>query len=380
MKPENQESRLVRELLGVFVRLGFTAFGGPAAHIAMLHNEAVVRRKWLTDEEFLDLLGATNLIPGPNSTEMALHIGYKRAGLPGLLLAGAGFILPAVAIVLTLAVVYVRLEGLPTLEWLLVGVKPVVIAIVLNALLALGKKAIRGGWAWLLAGSVLGLYLLGWNEILLLVLGGAAAVMVRRVWKAPANMGAAGWLALPTFAGLGAALVERTLPLFLIFLKIGSVLYGSGYVLLAFLRADFVTRLGWLTDTQLIDAIAIGQVTPGPVFTSATFVGYLAGGWPGALAATVGIFLPSFVFVVLVNPLIPRLRQSAFFGALLDGVNIASLGLMAAVTLQLGQAALVDVWTLGLGVVSLAILLRTKLNPTWLILAGLLLGGLRALF
>lgn len=372
---EPAERQKLGELLAVFVRLGFTAFGGPAAHIALLHDEAVQRRKWLTDEEFLDLLGATNLIPGPNSTEMALHIGHRRAGFAGLLLAGAGFILPAVGIVLALAWLYQRGQGLPELEWLLYGVKPIIIAIILMALWGLAKKALTTSAAWLAAGAVLGLYLLGVNEILLLVLGGLALLLTRGVLRS-GNLAAL----LPPLGGLAATSAPATanvLSLFLIFLKIGSVLYGSGYVLLAFLRADFVQRLGWLTDAQLIDAVAIGQITPGPVFTSATFVGYLAAGVPGALAATLGIFLPSFVFVLLVNPWIPRLRSSATFGALLDGVNIASLGLMAAVTLQLGLAAVVDGWTAALGLAALVALQRYKVNTTWLILAGLLFGLLR---
>jgi chromate transporter len=361
------------EIAALFLRLGFTAFGGPAAHIAIMHDELVARRRWLTDEQFLDLLGATNLIPGPNSTEMAIHIGYVRAGWLGLILAGVCFLAPAVLIVMALAWLYVEFGTTPQLQWLLYGIKPVVIAIIAQALWTLGSKALKNRVLVIIGIAALALYFLRINEIALLFAGGLVFMLIANYQRLQ-NQNAAFLLPLTSLA-LAQISVPFSLPLlFLNFLKIGSVLYGSGYVLLAFLRADFVLRLGWLTDQQLIDAIAIGQVTPGPVFTAATFIGYLLGGIPGALLATLGIFLPSFIFVAISNPLIPRIRNSAWMSSLLDGVNASSLGLMAAVTLQLASSSLVDVYTAILAIVSVILLLRYKLNSTWLIAGGALLG------
>ncbi|HZG65864.1 MAG TPA: chromate efflux transporter, partial [Herpetosiphonaceae bacterium] len=338
----------------LFLKLGIIAFGGPAAHIAMMREEVVARRGWMDDQRFLDLLGATNLIPGPNSTEMAIHIGRERAGWRGLIAAGTCFILPAMLIVLGLAAVYTRYSARPEAGAIMYGIKPVIIAIVVQALIALRRTAVKDALTAVVGLAVLGLFLLGANEIALLVAAGLLVMLVRNLRRLRSNGGAstAALLlsGLPASIGTTAAPVAPVslLGLFLLFLKIGSILYGSGYVLLAFLRADLVERLGWLTDQQLIDAIAIGQFTPGPVFTTATFVGFVVAGWPGAILATLGIFLPSFIFVALSNPLIPRLRRSPWFGALLDGVNVASLGLMAGVTLHLGQVSLVDVPTVAI--------------------------------
>lgn len=360
------------DVLRLALRLGFTAFGGPAAHIALLHDEVVRRRQWLTEEHFLDLLGATNLIPGPNSTEMVIHVGQVRAGWRGLIAGGLGFILPAAAMVLALAWAYVRYGTLPAAEWLLYGIKPVIIAVVAQALWGLGRTALKGPLLLAVAAAALVLYLLGGNELALLFGGGLLVLIARRLWR-PGQAATA--LAVPLAAPLagwlqpGAGPVDLRL-LFLLFLKIGSVLYGSGYVLLAFLRNDFVVRLGWLTHQQLLDAVAVGQFTPGPVFTTATFIGYVLGGVPGAVLATVGIFLPSFVFVAAVNPLVPRLRHSPVMSALLDGVNAAALGLMAAVTWELGRAALVDGVTLLLALAAALLLFRFKVNSTWLVLGG----------
>lgn len=369
---------MLREITLLALKLGFTAFGGPAAHIAMLHDEVVRRRQWLDDQQFLDLLGATNLIPGPNSTEMVIHVSYLRGGWRGLILGGVGFILPAMLIVLALAWAYARFGTTPQADWILYGIKPVIIAVVAQALWVLGRKAVAGWLTGVIALGVLMLYLLGVNELLLLALGGMAVMVVKAVSRR--QMGAAallplGWLLAPV-AGAAAPVPFSLSTLFFTFLKIGAVLYGSGYVLLAFLRGDFVERLGWLTDQQLIDAIAIGQVTPGPVFTSATFVGYLMGGVPAALLATLGIFLPSFIFVALSAQIIPRIRRSAWAGALLDGVNAASLGLMGAVTWQLGQAAVVDGVTALILAGAALLLLRFRVNSTWLIAGGALLGWL----
>ncbi len=370
-------SQRVGEVARLFLRLGLTAFGGPAAHIGMMRDEVVRRRQWLSDQHFLDLLGATNLIPGPNSTEMAIHIGYVRAGWLGLLLGGACFILPAMLIVIVLAWLYVTYRALPQLDWLLYGIKPVIIAIVAQALWSLGRHAIKGPLTAFAGVAVLILYFLGVSEIPLLLIGGLGVMLIQNIrrWRTARAMQAplvlvglnAAWA-----AAVGAPFSLMTL--FLTFLKVGAVLYGSGYVLLAFLRTDFVLQLKWLTDQQLLDAIAIGQFTPGPVFTTATFIGYLLGNVPGAILATIGIFLPSFIFVAISNPLIPRLRQSPWAGALLDGVNVTSLGLMAAVTLQLGRAALIDPLTIALAIVAVFLLLRFKINSTWLVVGGGLIG------
>jgi chromate transporter len=371
------------EVARLFLKLGFTAFGGPAAHIAMMHEEAVKRRKWLNDQEFLDLLGATNLIPGPNSTEMVIHLSYLRAGWPGLILGGVCFILPAMLIVTALAWAYVEFKSLPQVEWLLYGIKPVVIAIIAQALWSLGWKAVKNTLLGAVGLVVIVLYFFQFNELLLLFAGGLVVMLVANIQRWRTQKISA--LFLPGMAGFSAvalsslAAVPFSLPLlFFTFLKIGSILYGSGYVLLAFLRADFVVNFGWLTEAQLIDAVAIGQVTPGPVFTTATFIGYLLGGLPGALLATLGIFLPAFIFVALSNPLIPKIRNSPWVSGLLDGVNVASFGLMAAVTWRLGQASLIDPLTIAIGIISLGLLVRFNVNTTWLIAGGAALGLLRA--
>jgi chromate transporter len=367
----------VAEVVGVFLRLGVTAFGGPAAHIAMMRDEFVRRRRWVTDERFLDLLGMTNLIPGPNSTEMAIHLGYVRAGWPGLLLGGACFIVPAMLIVLALAWLYVRYGALPAASWVLYGVIPVIIAVIVQAIWALGRAALKGPLVTAVGGAVLALALAGGNELALLFGGGAVVVLVRLGRRLAAAAALVTVLGAPATAlGQGTAVAGAGLAtLALTFLKIGAVLYGSGYVLIAFLRNDFVHRLGWLTDRQLLDAVAIGQVTPGPVFTTATFVGYLVAGTAGALLATVAIFQPSFVFVALSHPLLPRVRGSAGAGAFLDGVNVAALGLMAAVTWQLARSAIVDGFTAALALIAAGLLLRTRLNSAWLVLGGAV-GGL----
>jgi chromate transporter len=361
------------EVAALFLKLGFTAFGGPAAHIGIMHNEVVVKRKWLTDEQFLDLLGATNLIPGPNSTEMAIHIGYLRAGWLGLIVGGLGFILPATFIVLVLAWLYVRFGTTPQAGWLLYGIKPVVVAIITQALWTLGSKALKNKSLILIGMLIFALYFLAANELFLLFAGGLLFTFISNAQRLR-NVNKVTLFPLSLMA-LSQAAIPFSLPvLFLTFLKIGSVLYGSGYVLLAFLRADFVLRLGWLTDQQLLDAVAIGQVTPGPLFTAATFIGYLLGGTSGALLATLGIFLPSFIFVAISNPLIPKIRNSTWASSLLDGVNASALGLMAAVTFQLAVSSLTDAYTVIIAIISLVLLLRYKINSTWLIAGGAMAG------
>ncbi len=369
------------EIARLFLKLGIIGFGGPAAHIAMMHNEVVKRRKWLDDQQFLDLVGATNLIPGPNSTEMAIHIGFLRAGWRGLIVGGICFIAPAMLIVLLLSWVYVRFGSTPQATWLLYGIKPVIIAIIVQALWGLGQKAVKGPLTAIVGIIVLSLYFTGFNEIVLLFAGGFVVMLTANIHRIRRNT--LGTILIP-FGGAG-ILSQTALPfsfssLFFTFLKIGAVLYGSGYVLLAFLRSDFVVRFGWLTDRQLIDAIAIGQVTPGPVFTTATFIGFYLGGIRGALLATLGIFLPSFIFVAISNPLIPRIRKSPWAGALLDGVNAASLGLMAAVSWQLGRASLTDPLTIAIALACLVLLVRFKVNSTWLVAGGALIGLLSQLF
>ena len=379
--PESHPDRLV-EVAQVALKLGFTAFGGPAAHIAMLREETVVRRQWLTDAYFLDLVGATNLIPGPNSTEMVIHVGYLRAGWRGLLVAGTLFILPAATIVLALGWAYVQFGTTPAGEALLYGIKPVVIAVVAQALWGLGRTALQGPLLFAVGAAAAALYLVGFNELAILFAGALAVLLIRTIQHlSPRQLGAA--MAAP-FAGLPLTMLPTLLQpapvavslttLFLTFLKIGAVLYGSGYVLLAFLRNDFVERLGWLTDQQLLDAVAIGQMTPGPVFTTATFIGYLVAGVPGAVLATVGIFLPAFIFVALLHPLVPRLRRYPWTAAMLDGVNVAAMGLMAAVTWLLGRDAIVDPFTATIAIAAAALLIRFRVNSTWLVLAGAIVG------
>lgn len=370
------------EVARVSLKLGFTAFGGPAAHIAMLREEAVVRRRWLSDADFLDLIGATNLIPGPNSTEMVMHIGHLRAGWRGLIVAGALFILPAAAIVLALAWAYVQYGATPAGESLLYGIKPVIIAVIAQAVWGLARTAIKGPFLLAVGVVAAALYLLGFNELAVLF-GGALVVLLARLAQrrlpgqarptALLPLGALPLSGLPLLVQAVAVPVSLT-TLFLTFLKIGAVLYGSGYVLLAFLRNDFVERLGWLTDQQLLDAVAVGQFTPGPVFTTATFVGYVVAGLPGAVLATIGIFLPSFLFVALLRPLVPRLRRYPWTAALLDGVNVAALGLMAAVAWQLARDAIVDPLTAVLALVAAVLLIRYKVNSAWLVLSGGVVG------
>ena len=366
----------LREVVSVFLRLGVVAFGGPAAHIAMMREELVRRRRWVSDAQFIDLLGITNLIPGPNSTEMAIHLGYLRAGAWGLVLGGICFIVPAMLIVMALAWAYVRWGGLPVATGVLYGVKPVIIAIVLQAMWGLARTAVRGpvlAGAFVVAGA---LALAGVHELLVLFGAGVVAALVAPRRRAVAGAVAAlAWATPARVMAAAAAAGGVTLgTMTLVFLKIGAVLYGSGYVLLAFLRADFVERLGWLTDRQLLDAVAVGQVTPGPVFTTATFIGFLLAGWTGAVLATVAIFLPSFVFVAASRPLLPRLRGSRRAAAFLDGVNVAALGLMAAVTWQLGRAAVVDPLTAALALAAVVLLVRTRVNSVWLLAGGGALG------
>jgi chromate transporter len=375
---ENASGRAgeLRELAWLFTKLGFVAFGGPASHVAMMRREVVERRRWMGDQEFLDLNGATNLIPGPNSTELAIHIGRERAGWWGLLVAGACFIVPATLIVLAFAVAYGVYGGTPAGRSLLYGVTPVVIAIVAQALWGLLKTAVKGPLTASVGAVSLLLYLFAGVPEIPLLFGAALIVFAvqnaRRGWGEAASVAPLG-IPLGFLAAVLAPAVGGVLSIFWSFLKIGSVLFGSGYVLLAFLRSEFVGP-GMLTGQQIVDAVAVGQVTPGPVFTTATFIGYLLGGIPGALAATIGIFLPAFVFVAVTGPFVPLLRSSPIFSSLLDGVNVASLALMAGVTLRLARETVVDPLALLIAVGALVLLLRFRTNSAWLVIAGGAIG------
>jgi chromate transporter len=358
------------ELARVFLKLGTTAFGGPAAHIAMMHEEFVHRRKWIIEAEFLDRLGAANLIPGPSSTELAIHIGWLKRGWRGLLVAGTCFIVPAAILVGIIAAIYVRFGELPRVAGVLVAVKPVVIAIIVQAFWTLSKTAVKSWWLGII--GILGAvgYVYRLHELLILV--GAALLASVPLWSKRA---AVLWIAAVPVAASATGPVPVTLTrLFLTFLKIGSVLFGSGYVLLAFLRADFVDRLHWLTQKQILDAVAIGQITPGPVFTTATFIGYIVAGPRGAAVATVAIFLPAFVLVAISGPLVSRVRESRVASAALDGVIVASLALMGVVAWQLGRSAIMSWPTALIAIVSAVLLVRYRVNSAWLILGSATVG------
>ena len=370
----------LRELAGLFLRLGLTAFGGPAAHIGMMEDEVVTRRSWLSRQHFLDLVGATSLIPGPNSTEMTMHIGYERAGWRGLMVAGAFFILPAAVLTGVLAWLYVAFGALPAVEPLLVGIKPAVIGIIGTAVYRLGRKAVKN-WQLILVGlGVLTAAFLGVDEVIALLVGGVLGAVLLR-----ALAGSAALLLLPlSLPEWGTALQQERTAVSLwslgaFFLKIGAILYGSGYVLVAYLEGGLVDQLGWLTQTELLDAIAIGQFTPGPVLTTATFVGFIIAGAPGAIVATLGIFLPSFLFVLVLNPLIPRMRQSAWLSAFLDAVNVAAVGLMVAVLINLGRQTFTSWQGVVIALLALLASVRFKLNSAWIVLGGAVLGYLLSL-
>ena len=388
--PRNSTS--LKDIAVYFLKLGFIAFGGPAAHIAMMEEEAVRRRHWLSREKFLDLLGAANMIPGPSSTELAIYIGYVQAGWLGLVLAGVCFILPASIIVTAIAWVYVQYGSLPQVVSILYGVKPVVIAIILQALWNLGRSAVKTKYLLVVGVGGLILSALGINPILTIF--GIGSVTGLGQWFSSVRKKRASLLSLcllflvPLLAYLvesGAAIIEPSStafglwPLFLVFLKMGSVVFGSGYVLLAFLRAELVVHLHWITDSQLLDAIIVGQVTPGPVFTTATFIGFLLAGPIGGLVATVGIFLPAFIAVAISGPLIPRIRSSPIAGAFLDGVIVASIALMVFVTYELAIAALVDVVTVSIAIVSFLLLIRFHVNSMWVIALGVVIGVVKFL-
>lgn len=375
------------ELARLFLRLGTTAFGGPAVHIALMEEEIVRRRKWLTEEELLDLIGATNLIPGPNSTELAIHIGYRRAGDAGLVLAGVCFILPAALITALFAFLYVRYRFVPAVGAVLYGLKPAVLGVIAAAVIRLARTSMKSrAKRWISVAALAAAFaasLAGVDELLALFGAGAlgmihAAARARRGGEKPGQaQTSAGFIAaIPFLSGAGAAAAPKAtlLALGLYFLKIGSVLYGSGYVLVSFLRGDLVLERGWISEQQLIDAVAVGQATPGPVFTTATFLGYLLHGPAGAALATLAIFVPSFVLVRLTSPFVARLRKSVVLGGFLDGVNAGSLGLLGAVLIKLGAIALSGWPAFVIGALGIGAALVPKLNPTWILLGGALAG------
>ncbi|MEA4918312.1 chromate efflux transporter [Proteiniphilum sp.] len=366
----------IKEIAKLFLRLGFTAFGGPAAHIAMMQQEVVTKRKWLNEQEFLDLLGATNLIPGPNSTEMAIHIGHARAGWKGLIVAGICFILPAVFITLIFAVLYKQYGQLPEVQPFVYGIKPAIIAIILSAVYPLAKKSLKTTELILIGITVLILSFLNIHEIYLMFGAGLFALLSATVRNRKTDS-LHGFLPFPLLQVTSSALISATnLNLFLTFLKIGAILYGSGYVLIAFLDTELVAT-GLLSRQQLIDAVSVGQFTPGPVFSSVTFVGYQINGIGGAVISTVGIFLPSFVFVALLNPLIKRMRNSVGFSAFLDAVNVASVAIIIAVCFAMGKETITDWRTILIAIVGLIITFRfTKINSAFIVLAGSVAGYL----
>lgn len=370
------------ELARLYLKLGVVAFGGPPVHIAMMEEEVVSRRGWLTREQFLDFLGATNLIPGPNSTEMAIHVGRLRAGWAGLLVAGSSFILPSAVMVIALAWIYVRYGSLPQAAGVLYGLKPVVIAVIVQAVVKLAQVAIRSTWLAILGGLAILATILRVDEFAVLACGGLLAA-IGHWWhsrKIDQSSSAAGFLTGGAGLVRASAIAVAGTPfslsaLFLVFLKIGSLLFGGGYVLVALIRTELVARLGWITEHQLLDAIAMGQITPGPLSTTATFIGYLLGGVPGAVVATIAMFLPAFFFVAVSGPLVPRLRRSAIAAAILDGVNVAALALIAVATWQLFRAAVVDWVTLVLCAASFLLLVRFRVSSVWLVLGGAILGA-----
>jgi chromate transporter len=367
-----EERGTLCEIAKEFLRLGFVAYGGPAAHIAMMEERYVRQRAWLTRERFLDLLGAASLLPGPSSTEVAIYLGEIRRGVAGLIVAGACFILPSAVLVMVLAWAYREYGAMPQVVGLLFGIKPVVVALIAQAICNLGRTALKTLWLSVLAVVVIGLAILGASPLAVLIGAGMLWMLIREGEKLARDKAAVAGMLGTGAAGTSAAI--GVLPLFLYFLKVGAVLFGSGYVLLAVLRTDLVVKLHWLSDAQLLDAIAVSQATPGPFFTVATFIGYLLGGWKAAALATVGMFLPAFLYVGWTAGFLPKLRKSPVAGAFLDGVNAAAVALMALVGWQFARAAIVNLPAAVLMVVSAVLLFRYKMNSAWLVLGGAIAG------
>ncbi|WP_298756338.1 chromate efflux transporter [uncultured Psychroserpens sp.] len=369
----NKRSKL-KEVASVFFKLGCFAFGGPAAHIAMMEDEVVTKRQWMTRDYFLDLIGTTNLIPGPNSTEMTMHCGYERAGKVGLFVAGISFIFPATVITALLAYLYVSYGTLPEVEPFIFGIKPAVLAIIASAVIKLGKKAVKGLELAVLGALVLVVSLLGVNEIIALLSAGVLGMLYFTV-KDKAIKSVHSISPLFLLSGLGTSVLKvSTLNVFWVFLKVGAILYGSGYVLFAYLDAELVTR-GWLTRAELIDAIAVGQFTPGPILSTSTFIGYQLSGFYGALAATAGIFLPSFLFVLILNPFIPKMQKSKLLRHFLNAVNVAAVAVMLAVLVIMTKETLIDWKAIVIALIAVVLTFKAKkVSPIWVIVIGAILG------
>jgi chromate transporter len=384
MEEESTRSGRLGEIARAFLRLGFAAFGGAAAHVGLMEEEFVRRRKWLSREEFLDRLGAVNLLPGPTSTEMAIYLGELRGGFAGLLVAGACFILPAAFMTLGLAWAYVKYGALPELAGVLWGVKPVVVVLLVQAVWSLAKAALKSRELIFLAVVVLGLAAAHVATLALLIGTGVAWIVATRFAEkrngaavssaVSIYIGDAATSKVAVLGGVSSFIAVTSSGVFLYFLKIGALLFGSGYVLLAVLREDLVQRLHWLTEPQLLDAIAVSQATPGPFFTVATFVGYVLAGWHGAGVATLGMFVPAFTYVALTAKVLPRMRKSPNAGAFLDGVNAAAVALMAFVGIQFGREVVTTPLALGIGVVAAGLVFRFKVNSAWVVLGGALAG------
>ncbi|HOE34961.1 MAG: chromate efflux transporter [Chloroflexi bacterium] len=382
--PLEQKARL-KDLIKVFLQIGATSFGSPTAHIAMMESEIVRKRKWLTGEHFLELLAATHLVPGPNATELALHIGYLEAGFPGLLAAGASFILPSFIATVSFAWAYTRYGALPQVDAIFYALNPLVLAIVINTLWSLGKSCLKTWQTWLIFGLAFGASLLGVNEVIILfaagLLGYVLVYLLKHPPKAPAALLAVFPfpLLLRLFQQGPDWLHSRVAQLFLYFLRTGAVLFGSALVLFPLIRDDIVNRFGWMTQQQLVDAIAVGQMTPGPVTSAVTFIGYMVGGIPGAFASTIGVFLPSFIVVTAMGPLMKKLANSPVAQAVLEGVNAGVVALIITIAVTMAKNAVVDVWTALLLAAGLAGLFLLKLTPYWLVLAGIMIGLAKAL-
>ncbi|MGE5805106.1 MAG: chromate efflux transporter [Ignavibacteria bacterium] len=388
IESKQHSGKNLTEVIKLFLKLGLIAFGGPAAHIAMMEDEVVAKRKWISRQNFLDLTGATNLIPGPNSTEMAIHIGYIRAGIPGLIAAGACFILPAALITGAFAFLYVKYGNLPEVKPFLYGIKPAVIIIILNAVYRLGVSAVKEQhkqplkWKLIsIAVSVAVINFLGVNEIFSILLGGISGALFIYLSSKKNQLSSIIILHIFSFFSFS-YLIQNSdknevslTKLFLVFLKIGAVLFGSGYVLVAYLNGEIVQGLNWLNRQELLDAVAVGQLTPGPVLSTATFIGYQIARVPGALIATLGIFLPSFIFVLIVNPVVPKLRSSKIFSVFLDAVNASAVALMFVVGIKLGAQVLTEWRTILIAALSIAVFLTVKkINSAYIVLGGAALG------
>ena len=361
-----------------FFRLGLIAFGGPAAHVALMEQELVTRKKWLTHQQFLDYMGGVNLIPGPNSTQMTMLVGYQLRGFWGMILSGMGFIIPAAAITTILAIFYTKYQGLPELDNILMGIKPAILAIILGAVVKLGKKAVKNYKLAILGILVIALSFLGVNEITAILGAGMAGMLAFTLGKRKKD-GSGNIKSLVPFLAINTMAAGiapySTLKLFWVFIKIGSLLFGTGYVLIAYVNAELVENLGWLTPDQLLDAIAIGQFTPGPLLTSATFIGFILDGYKGAIVATLGIFLPSYIFILILYPFIHKLRKSPYTSAFLDSVNVAAVGVMVAVFIVF-SIDVVTSWKPGLilALAMAAVWGPWKINSLWIVAGGAVMG------